>query len=554
MRRELWLGTLPHVSCSCSGPSGLESLIVRLDATSSGWKPTTIFHSNRPLRRLITGPRPFELLEVGPDIAHFYRLFFGVVRSDGTSLIASVTDRGERYYEVTHAKDGASPLPLAKDEDSPVQVVAESALPETFHPAGHILLWADRAQCFQAAHYGWGNWDKSVPLWRGKLCGGSVETTPNGIGLLHWRKAKPGVELYLSGGEQPTEQATEYSFISVPLSTSDGRGLIGARRQGDSLSMLYVPIDVPLANVANAWMFLESRRDRALFGKQAGLFRLLEKDDQLFQLYDSELYYCGGYNISVPTRPYLVTTDIFWENFAAAYEGLFILLERRQAMPAFWRFVHDARAALDKTNSRWAGVFRALDQVGSTARPDDPEAQRILRAGSIEHSSVLHADFNYGELKPRGHYTTSDQEQRYFKAFHYLTAISSQYNGFPAAELSLLPPATQKHALVWIQAYLPFIAPSRAPSVWGGLPGSPPPMRGTPRLLPAVFPLSWGFDNEAMLSTVFHPDWPADEQITGPGGMRLLPSGLDVAAALGSLLARTLLAPEIRSIRLLERS
>jgi hypothetical protein len=526
------------------GPSGSESLIVRLDATSSGWKPATIFHTKLSLWRLIVGPRPFT--PGGTNTAQFYRLFFGVTRSDGTSLIASVTERGRRYYGVTQAKGAAPPEPVTKDEESPAPFAAESALPEAFHPAGHILLWADRAQCFQAARYGWGNWDKSVPLWGGKLCGGSVETTRNGIGLLHWRKGTPGVELYLSSREQPTERATEYNFISVPLSTSDGRGLIGATQRGDALRIVYVPIDLPLANVSNAWMFLQSPRDRALFGQHGGLFRLREKDDQLFRLYDSEAYQCGGYDSSTPTRPYLVTTDIFWENFAAAYEGLFILLERRQAIPAFWHFLHDANAAFDKTDSPWAGIFRALDQVGSKVQPDDPEAQRIMRAGGVEHSSVLNGDFNYGELKPRGHYTTSGQEQRYFRAFRYLTSVSSQFMELLSpAQLSSLPPGTQEHARIWISSYLPFIAPSRAPSVWRGLSESAPAYARHPSPLPALFPLAWGFDNEVMLSTVFHLEWPADEQITGSGGNRWLPSGLDVAAALGSPLAQTLLAPEI---------
>jgi hypothetical protein len=201
---------------------------------------------------------------------------------------------------------------------------------------------------------------------------------------------------------------------------------------------------------------------------------------------------------------------------------------------------------LDKTNSPWAGIFRALDQVGSKAHPDDPEAQRIMRAGGVEHSSLLNGDFNYGELKPRGHYTTDDQGQRYFKAFRYLTSVSSQFKELlPPAQLSSLPPAAQEHARTWIRTYLVFIAPSRAPSVWSGLPELAPAYARHPSPTPAIFPLAWGFDNEAMLSTVFHPEWPADEQITGSAGNRWLPSGLDVAAALGSPLAQTLLAPEI---------
>lgn len=521
-----------------SGPTGTDSSIVRLDPGPSGWKPATIFRSKSPLRRLIAGPRPFT--PSGIQTKPIYRLFFGVAHPDRTSLIASVTEHGDRYYEVTQAKGAPPPKSLAEDEQPPQPFTAESALPEAFHPAGHIMLWVDGAQCFNAAHYGRDNWEKSTPVWGGKLCGGSVETIPNGVGLLHWSKTRPGVELYLSGQEQPTQQAPDYDFISVPLSTIDGRGLIGATKKDTALSMVYVPIDVPLANVSDAWMFLESAHDRKLFGEHSGLFRP-RSDDQLFQLYDTEAYYCNGYDSSTPTRPYLATTDIFWENFAAAYEGLFILVERRQAIPEFWQFLHGANAALANASSPWAAVFRALDQVGSKAQPDDPEAQRILRAEGVEHSSVLNADFNYGELKPRGHYAAGDQEQRYFKAFHYLTTVSSQFKELPTAQLSALPLAAQEHARSWIRSYLTFIAPSRAPSVWSGLPRTVPGYSRHPSPIPAIFPLAWGFDNEVLLSTVFHADWSAEEQIAGPGGGRLLPSGLDVAAALGNPLARTLL-------------
>ena len=46
----------------------------------------------------------------------------------------------------------------------------------------------------------------------------------------------------------------------------------------------------------------------------------------------------------------------------------------------FWEFVRTANAALSNTGSRWAPVFHALWQVKTEAHPDDPEAQRILRA------------------------------------------------------------------------------------------------------------------------------------------------------------------------------
>jgi hypothetical protein len=60
-----------------------------------------------------------------------------------------------------------------------------------------------------------------------------------------------------------------------------------------------------------------------------------------------------------------------------------------------------------------------------------------------------------------------------------------------------------------------------------------------------LFPLSWGADNEVLYSTVFHPDLPEADQVRGPSGPRLVPSGLDVASALGSKFAASLLSSEI---------
>jgi hypothetical protein len=529
---------------------GTESVILRLDEAGAAWKSQVIFHSRRLLRRLVVGPRPFAKEE--DSTQPYYRLFFGEERPDKTYLIATVNEQGQGYYQVTEtAAEASGPHASVPDEEiQPKQIVAASALPTAFHPAGHLLLWEDGGHCFHEAHYEQSNWGKSSLLLSGKVCGGSVTPTPNGIGLLHWQTGKPGIELYLSGQPQPTLQAAATTFTSTPSSVADGRGIVGPVKSGDIINVAYVPIDVPLAGVTNAWMFLQSPNDLALLTKHSGLFRPESKDyDQLYKLYDSEAYACGGlYDSSVPSRPYFVTTDVFWENFAAAYEGLFILLERRQAIPAFWQFVDGANGALTKSapTSAWARAFHALAQVQKGARLDDPEARRILQATGSAMSSVSNHSFNYGDLKPRGHYTASDEEQRYFKAFRYLTAIASDPAMKQVTELTTLPSGVQDHARDWVRTYLSFIAPSRNPSLWSGLPSTVPGYARHPQKDPAIFPLSWGMDNEVLLSTVFHDDWPAAEQISGSAGPRLLPSGLDVAAVLGSSLARTLLADDIR--------
>jgi hypothetical protein len=132
--------------------------------------------------------------------------------------------------------------------------------------------------------------------------------------------------------------------------------------------------------------------------------------------------------------------------------------------------------------------------------------------------------------------------QEYFKAVHYLTTAAAAIDATP---LNSLPEDVKTKALQWIAAYAAYIAPSRSPLVWKSGAFVPPAFALHPVTSPQIFPLSWGFDNEVLLSTVYHSDWPAAEQITGPKGPRALPSGLDVAAAQGSGYARSLLKTDL---------
>jgi hypothetical protein len=172
----------------------------------------------------------------------------------------------------------------------------------------------------------------------------------------------------------------------------------------------------------------------------------------------------------------------------------------------------------------------------------DPEVQRILAARGSE-KSALGVELNYGELLPHGHYTGDQQFQLYFKAFKYLTELAPEAAQVEA--LQNLPDAIKSKALQWISPYRRFISPPRAPLIWAGGAGDQPAYARHPLKEARLFPLSWGFDNEVLLSTVYHPDWPEAEQITGPAGPRLMASARDVAAALGSKLAMTLLQDDL---------
>jgi len=530
-----------------TGSQGTQFHVIRLDKEANGWTARRIFNTPNELRRLVIGPSPFVVgrEKKNREEVIAYRLFFGMKNADGTYRTVSITEEGKLFYQVI------GPAETVNNPEAS-RLIEKSALPAAFHPAGHVLIWEDGGHNFRCAGYFHTRWkEHTSPLLHGMLKGGSVTPTPNGLGLLHWRPSSPGIGLFLVTAAEEQRQATAHQFVSTPSSVPDGRGIVGLTRSGRIYTLNYVPISVPLADVANAWMFCESGKDVSLLDKSGGLFRPLE-NDQLYQLYESEFYACGGYDRTLPTRPYLVTTDIFWELFAAAYQGLFIVKERHQAMPAFWKFVAAADQYYEKSTapSHWRPVFRALSDLRSKDRKN-PETARIRAAEGVLSSETLGVEVDYGELKPRGHYTSSPAMQDYFRAFRYLTSVYSKMKEQKQTllqimdELKLFPPEVKKLALTWVRVYRGFISPSRAPLVWKDRAADRPAYSRHPDPIPSLFPLSWGFDNEVLLSTVYHPDWPPAERIIGPGGLkRLIPSGVDIAAALGSRFADSLLETE----------
>ena len=241
------------------------------------------------------------------------------------------------------------PAAPRKSGEDPATYSAPNTLPVGFHPAGHLLIWEDENHCFSNLVYSGSNWGGDANLLQSleHLCKGSATFTPNGAGILHWMPNEPGVTLYSNHGKQKRRIAESIKFTGTPSVAADGRGIVGVESKEKGQRLLYIPVDLPLADVANAWMFLQSPRDTELLSTKRGLFRPLALD-QLYQFYDSEMYHCGGYDRTVPTRPYLVTTDIFWEVFAAAYEGLFQLTENNNAIPGFAAFVETGYTLLQK--------------------------------------------------------------------------------------------------------------------------------------------------------------------------------------------------------------
>jgi Protein of unknown function (DUF3160) len=511
------------------------SQILKLDAASSAFAPQQVLTTSRSLRRLVVGPRPFQ---VSGDTAPGFRLYFGEKLPNGSYALRTVSETGKAPYTVVGPEPDAA-YHGHSDEEVPKTTIAPFGLPLQFHPAGNMLIWEDGQKCLHKIGYGENNWQASKPF--GGECGHTVTYTPNGIATVDWQPGRPGIRIRGLIDGTDTAALGEYTLDSVPSHMPDGKGVVAVTAGNAGKVLRYLPVDVPLANVANAWMYLENAADLQTFGREHGLFRPLPKDEQLYQLYDSESYLCGEPDASVPTRPYFVTTDVFWELYGAAFDGLFIILERAQAIPAFARFVAAADTDLraHHPGTPMAKAFAAAHAVLDGHSDSDAEARLIVAARGRAQSTALNRELNYAEFRPRGHYT-SDEQKRYFAAVRYLSALPLEEGD--TALLRSLDAAVGQAAVAWISVYRPFIASSRLELVWGET--SPSTIASHPAVpkVTRLFPLSWGWDNEALDDVTDHQERPAAERIlTRDEDPRTLPSGLDFAAIGGSALARTLL-------------
>lgn len=521
-----------------------EYLILRIENNSGEWINSPIYKSTNKIERLVSCPRPFITgFDTKTLKSHYeYRLFFGIEKGDKSYRIASITEHGNRFYQVVGPSNSFTSVAELDADIPPSEIESSWALPVAFHPAGHKLIWEDKGNNFHVATYDSRAWGDSNPIAINIKKGGTITSTPNGIGVIHWQRENSGIGLYLIPQKTVERQLTNYHFISNPSIVPDGKGVVGLTSGNGIYTLQYVPINMPLPDVLNAWMFIKTSEELKLFQDNYGLFRP-NYSQQLYELYEAENYYCNGYDRSSPTRPYMVTTDIFWELFASAYQGLFIVKERDEAIPNFWQFVDKASSYYKGKKSKWEQVFAVLQEFRSTENSVDREVQNIYNA-SDAISKVTNENYQFSNLKPRGHYTSTPEMQKYFKAFRYFTTILLE-DKEALFELESLPSEITKYAISWIGSYSGLIAPSRSNLVWKGLEQTLPTYSKYPNKSKVLFPLSWGFDNEVLYSTVYHQDLPEELQIKGPGGVRLLPSGLDIAAVFGSEFSKNFLQSDL---------
>lgn len=339
---------------------GNEWQIVRLAADAKEWRPAILYRAGVPLRRLVFSTQRFAAshLSKTPRSVEF-RVYFGAQAAPGKWEIRTMRESGDSPY--TLAGEAPAPMPL-EDKDDPDsrgrQFKLPSALPASFHSSGGAMLIQDEKRCHAELRFYGDDWHEIQQFqWRKQpLCGGTLAYTPNGMGFFQWRKGLPGLLYRSHQANLEKTVAGEVLFIATPSSTADGKGVVGVTQGAEKAQRLeYAPVEVPVGDVLNAWMFVEQPDELNLYSRHGGLFRPYNNGEQLYGLYDEESYRGScGVGDREPRRPYLITTDLFWENFGAAFEAAFILNERYQAIPAFRQLVAGANRIFTPATHRLA--------------------------------------------------------------------------------------------------------------------------------------------------------------------------------------------------------
>lgn len=488
-----------------------------------------IFQDPNPLTHLIISPVKYGQV-YSDDI--FFRLFFARETGDAVELL-SINEQGDYLYPLVSMQESYYTEWLKYKREIKF-TKAEYGIPLDNHPSGEILYWRKEdgtisALAFQENY----EWQEIVPKFSQYIDNDDhIKIAPNGLYLLSWDQDPKDVriiDLFMNTIKEISLASTGGSNI---LFTPDGKGILFG---SDSRTLNYTPLDLPLYDISNAWMFCQDKADLPLFAKEGGLLRETAYEN-MFQVYESENYVNPYATATLSARPLLVTTDAFHEILEAMFSAFFCLNEIHTVINKFDIFIAYADEVFKNLDNPkadpWKKLFTNMNKIRNGIF-DDEELRRVEAADEIADSDVLKVKkFDYAEFKPRGYYEHDKDWSNYFRAVQYLKWAN--LNGFP---LDIFLEQSDLNRLLkdFVEAYRTFISPPRH-----HLPGEKiadlPYWKHKEDSRASLFPGAWGIDNEILNSMVYHIKWPPEEQVD-----RFLPNILEIPLIFGSSQAKKLL-------------
>ncbi len=469
-------------------------------------------------------------------------------------------ERMEEYRKSAYWKEVGSGL-------EPPRIVTRGGDAPEWSPSGNLLLYRT-AGGYSILAYKYDTWwgDAKIPA---PASGGIVSWSPNQTSFLEYDSAKGRATLIPRDTLSGKEVLPGRALSSPPAFFPDGRGFAFTFRGGNQSVLAIEPYDDPMGDVANLWMYPYSARQREKLAANQLLF-LHAGYDQIYTLYDTELYSCGAdTEVGRHARPYLVTSDAVLETFYAAFSALYACVERAELANALEEFA--ARGAEAARAKKVSGDVETLFITGlvllrpEAARNASPEARAEaarVTAASGKRTSLFGMKIDYGDFFIRGKYERDRDLQGYFRALKWFQVFTFDLNDekerkYAAEVLSVASSPRVRPSMEKIYAlyrdmvgesryYNPLnlkdIPPNSAlPAVRPGLPWIG--MQGAFRLLPSVYTL----DTYVFDELITHLG--RAETVGTAENPRMLPKGMDIMAAFGSHEARKILLEELKQGR-----
>jgi hypothetical protein len=470
-------------------------------------------------------------------------------------------ERMEEYRKSSYWKEIDSAV-------EPPRLVTRGGDAPEWSPSGNLILYRTAGGGYSILAYSYASWWRptDIPAPSG---GGLLSWSPNQNSFLDYDPALGRAAVIPRDTFSRKEVLTGKALTSQPSFFPDGRGFACTFRRDNRSVLAIEPYQDPLGDVANLWMYSYSARQREKLAANQLLF-LHAEYDQIYSLYDTELYSCGAdTEVGHHARPYLVTSDAVLETLYAAFSALYACVERAELAGALEEFARQGAAEArrmkvsgDVETMFLTGLVLLKPGAARDVRPDaGAEAARVTAASGI-HASLFGKKIDYGDFFIRGKYERDTDLQGYFRALKWFQAFTFDLNSekerkYAAEILSVAASPKVRPSLEKIYALyrgmvgesrylnplnLKAVPPHGAPAtVTPGLPWIG--MRDAFRLLPSVYTL----DTYIFDELITHADRP--ETVGTLENPRMLPKGLDIMAAFGSGEARRILVAELKEGR-----
>lgn len=521
--------------------------------------------TNDPQRKKyhpVYGPYTFDL---------HYRISY-VSEEDGRKDIWWVRESGEDDRPITFSSSRLSQYKKPElwnenDMGIPDNLVEDGGdLPE-WSPSGNIIVYKTENGKYKALSYSYSDWWKSASI-----------TIPSSKGIQRWSPnqrsfleydEKNGV-LYVSDrdGMKKKRVLADRNITSMPSYFPDGKGLAYTQNKGGRSILSIEPVDDPLGDVVNLWMYPYNNAQKEKLTKNDMLL-FKTNSEQVYNIYETEFYSCGGPDDSEHARPYLVTSDAVLETFYITFSALLTYVERQEFSSALKEFATKGlEAARGKKAQRDVEqlflIGLGLINPGNVKEipADAKEVIEKITNASGKGVPLFGIEIDYTDFFIRGKYERDKDLQSYFRALKWFQAfkfdLTDEEGRKAAAELievlssPKVYPSLERINSVLQDAigesryYTPLTLKSLSkdgtlPDLKAGLPWI------TVERKFKIFPSIYTMDAFIFDELITHTD--RGNTVGTIDNPRLFPVGMDIMAALGSGEAKKILIDELKEGR-----